>query len=327
MTYRQIFRSSVVLLTLTVLLAGAWLGFSWLSSQPAAVAAVLGASTEAQPTAQATLLPYPVKKTGSSPFINSREYVLYNPDSGKVLEASTNLDPVPIASTTKLMTSYLTSKLGNPDDIVTISQQGASQVGSLMNIYQGEKITVHNLLYGTLLVSGNDGAFSLGEYLGGKLLNNPNASTEQKISRFVDEMNATAKSIGMTATHYKDPAGLNDEGHSNAVDLAKLDSLVIQQPLLRQIIGTAQITVTDVTGRDRFDLINSDRLTTDGYDGNIGGKTGNTPAAGHCLVTSATRNGITLTAVILSTYSESTEASATEARKLLDYGFANFSWQ
>jgi D-alanyl-D-alanine carboxypeptidase (penicillin-binding protein 5/6) len=328
MTYRQIFRTILTLITLSGLLGTTWIAFSWFSSRPVARAAVLGVSTEATASTPTPLLPYPIKTGKSDPAINARQYVLYNADSGKVLVQSDSLDAVPIASTTKLMTTYITSKLANPDDQVTISQEGGSQVGSLMNLSVGETVSVRNLLYGTLLVSGNDAAFSLGEYIGGKLLHNPNASTDEKIKRFVEEMNTTAKSINMTSTQYKDPAGLNDDGHSNALDLAKLTTLVIQQKELRTVIGTAQTVVTDVTGQDKFDLRNSNRLTADyNYQGNIGGKTGNTPAAGHCLVTSAERNGITLIAVILSTYSEANEASALEARKLLDYGFANFSWQ
>ena len=81
-------------------------------------------------------------------------------------------------------------------------------------------------------------------------------------------------------------------------------------------------------GRFRYDLRNSDRLVTDyQYEGAIGGKTGYTPAAGHCLVGAATRDGHTFIAVVLHTDSDTNDASAVEARKLLDLGFNQVSWQ
>lgn len=338
MTHPHIIRSLIALVALTFLGTTAWSTFTWLSSQPIASAAVLGASTEDQSAAPPTLEPYPQQGAPQAlPFINAKEYVLYNQESGKVLVKSDTLEAVPIASTTKIMTTYLTSKYGNPDDVVEISQAGASQIGSLMGLYEGEKFTVRNLLYGTLMVSGNDGAYTLAEYVGGKLLNAPSATSEQKVARFVEEMNATAKKLGMSSTHYLDPAGLNDAGKSNALDLAKLIAFDYKNDLLATIMKTGQATIASQAGRT-IKLDNSNRITkgfTDDwhYEGNLGGKTGNTPAAGHCLVTSATRNGITLTAAVLDAHSTSgtesaeNEASAREAQKLLDYGFASFQWE
>ena len=131
----------------------------------------------------------------------------------------------------------------------------------------------------------------------------------------------------MQYTHYKDPAGLDDTGHSSALDLAKLMSTLTNDQKIQEVGTTAQTTVTDVQGKIKHELRNSNRLVADYlYDGAEAGKTGFTPAAGHCLVGTAKRNGTTLIAVILSTYSEDKAASAEENRKLLDWGFTNFSF-
>ena len=140
-------------------------------------------------------------------------------------------------------------------------------------------------------------------------------------------MTDEAVKLGMSSTSYKDPAGLNDQGRSSAYDLAKLTAVVTSDPVIKQITTTAETTIADVSGRITHELKNSNRLVSDyNYDGVIIGKTGFTPEAGHCLVTAVTRNGNTLIAVILSTFSLEPDASAIENRKLLDWGFAALSF-
>lgn len=299
-----------------------WAGRVWGASGPNLTLEVKGVTTEADvaPT-QPSLAPYPI--TASPVYsINAKEYALYNPESGKLLLQSSTMEPVPIASTTKLMTTTIVSHIGKMDDLLTISPEAATQTGSLMNLTTGEEITVQNLLYGALLVSGNDAAYALAEYGGGLLLNNPNATSEARIARFVKEMNSQAADLHMENTHYLDPVGLNDGGHSTAFDLAKLASQVIENPILKKIIATSDITVGSHV------LHNSDRLLSDApYDGILGGKTGFTPDAGHCLVAAARRGNETLIAVILHTDADNTEASAIEARKLLDAGFTSTHWE
>jgi D-alanyl-D-alanine carboxypeptidase len=197
-----------------------------------------------------------------------------------------------------------------------------------MGALAGQRFTVEHLLYASMLVSGNDAAQALAEYGGGLLLKDTDASVEAKTARFVEEMNATARRLGLKDTQYKDPVGLDDLGRSTALDLAKLAGSLNQDPILSRMIGTATITVTDQSGRAGFDLKNSNRLIAEyDYPGSLGGKTGFTPDAGHCLISSAKRDGHTLTAVILKTSDEKNEASAVEARKLLDLGFSLTSWR
>ena len=326
-------RSSLIFL-LTVLYSvsgGAfclWSGGLWVASRPTSARAneVLGASTSSDST---SLLPYPVVKSDSKkPLINARQYVLYDTTSGKILVDKDAEKRVPIASTTKLMTSLIVVKMGGLDSLATVSQTAGTVTGSLMGVKPGQQFVVKDLLYGMLLVSGNDAAHTLAETYGRRLLNDPNATAEASTARFVQEMNDEASHLGMTDTHYNSPDGLDDTGYSSALDLAKLTSVDNQQEVIHEITTTATIDVHTADGKTTFSLRNSDHLLTDSnYPGLYSGKTGSTPAAGHCLVVSATQNNETLVAVILSTYLETITASADEAGKLLNWGFANTTLQ
>ena len=314
-----------VLTLSAALVTSGWVSMLFVGSRSVQAQGVLGASTDG--TVATAPLPYPVR-TGSDrdPLIQAHHYALYNPQSGKLLLSSDAETPAPIASTTKLMTTFIVAEHGNLSDVLTISKEAASQPGSIMGLKSGERITVENVLLGTLMVSGNDGAMALAEYVGGILLGDPTAPRETRVTRLIEEMNRTATNLGMSQTHYLDPAGLNDDGHSSALDLAKLAHYALEHPTIKSIIGTAVTTVYSEGGGTRHDLRNSNRLVADyNYQGIIGGKTGFTPAAGHCLITAAERNGIKLIAVVLNTYQYTNEASAVEARKLLDWGFANWS--
>lgn len=307
-----------------------WWHFAVLAAEPVGAAGqVKGVSTDSVQTTDLSLALYPTLKVPINFKVAAKEYVLFNPESGKFLLESSFMEPVPIASTTKYMTAYLTMKYDKPDDVVTISQEAATrpQPSSLMGITGGQKITVLNLLRGALMVSGNDAAYALAEYTGGILVHDQNVTSEAKVARFVTEMNTTASNLFLTQTKYTDPTGFDDLGRSTAKDLAKLASVVNQDPLIQQIIGTPLITVYDVNNLYRFDLRNSDRFTSDFlYDGNIGGKTGFTYDAGHCLINAAQRNGHTLIVVVLHTDQDTTDASANVARQIIDLGFNQTVW-
>ena len=311
----------------TALYCALWSGSVFLQSLPVEAAAVAGASTESQSVATAKLLPYPLAAT-VPPVIGATHYALLDATSGKLVVQQDAFREVPIASTTKLMTAHIVSQVGKLSDILTVSAQAAGQDGSLAHLVEGEKLRVTDTLHSLLLVSGNDAAHALAEYAGGLLLRAPGASPEEKTARFVDEMNAEAVRLHMTQTHYVDPAGFMDEGHSSAADVAKIASVDLNDSTIQPIMNTALYTAVDVRGWYRHDLRNSDRLIADApLEGTIGGKTGFTLGAGHCLVSAAKRGGHTLVAVILNTDLSDVDASAREARKLLEYGFSSVTWQ
>jgi len=306
----------------------------WGDSSPmVAQAAVLGASTDSSVLATPTpalLGPYPNQMEDSFTGYAS-QYAVYHVESGTyVLEGGTQ-GPRPIASTTKMMSAHLVAQHANLDDTVTVSHDAATQIGSLMGIYTNEQFTVRTLLHGMLMVSGNDAAYALAGYTGGILLGNPSAPEPDRIVRFVAEMNSEAARLGMSNTHYADPAGLNDdEGHSTASDLAKIAELLLRDPAVKDIIATPSITVWDQAHRTPYNLDNSNRLVKGmDFPGILGVKTGNTPAAGHCLVAAASRNGQTFIVVVLDANPrafpgvDSNNVSAVAAGRILEAAFSS----
>ena len=265
---------------------------------------------------------------GPRPFIQSnsteaiayaKNYVLVDSDTGIVLAGQNEHNKVPIASTTKIMTAILVLENYKLDDIITISQKAATEIGATADFQTGEKITVRNLLEAMLIKSVNGAADAFAEHM-----NNPN---ETGMTKFVQMMNAKAKELGMKDTQYHDPAGLDVTGYSSAYDLYLATKYALTKPTFAQIVTIKETSVTDVTGMITHTLQNSNRLVRDwDYPGAIGVKTGYMPEAGHCLVGAAKRDGHTLIAVVLSTDADTAPASAEEARRLLDWGWQNVYW-
>lgn len=251
--------------------------------------------------------------------IYAKSAILIDESSFKVLYEKEPELKVPIASTTKMMTALViledyNERLNEP---VTITREMINVDGSDIELRPGEKITVENLLKGLLIYSGNDAAYSLASYLGGK-------------DEFVEKMNEKAQFLGLDNTHFKDPAGLDDEGYSTAHELAILGTYAMRNITFAEIVKTPNISLASVDGRLTHELKNSNRMLRSEeqfyYPFAIGIKTGFTPAAGHCLVSAAEKDGHRLVAVILNTNEDTLTASAQESRKLLDWGFTNWEW-
>lgn len=266
------------------------------------------------------LLNFPYAKTNSpKAYINSRYYMLVDGDSGSLLASKSEDEKTPIASTTKIMTAVIALENYDLNEVVTTPPAATSQTPTLVNLRSGEEISVFELLNCLLIKSGNDAAFAIATHM--------DQPANSDIRPFVDKMNNKAKELGMKSTHYEDPAGLNDSGYSTASDLAIVTRYALQNSTFRQVVKTPEYTAKNTTETFFHKLENSNRLiTTYQYPGAIGVKTGFTYAASHSLVAAAKRENHTLIAVILSTYVDSASASADEARKLLDWGFANVIW-
>lgn len=249
----------------------------------------------------------------------AKNYILIDGDTGATLVSKNADDSVPIASTTKIMTAVIVLENYQLDDIVTVSADAANQIGASANFRIGEKLTVLNLLKCVLIKSANGAADALAE--------NMNDSDESGYAKFVDKMNEKATELGMKNTKYQDPAGLDVTGYSSAHDLAIITRYALKNETFADIVTTKTESVKDITGNIWHLLENSNRLVKEWeYPGAIGVKTGYMPEAGHCLVGAAKRNNHTLITVVLNTFADTPSASAEEARKLLDWGFANVSW-
>lgn len=249
------------------------------------------------------------------PGVAARAALLIDAGSGSILYADNATQSVPIASTTKLMTALLTRQRLDLEAVTEVQAEDTRVVGSKMDLRPGEKIRVKDLLAGLLLVSGNDAAQVLARSISGS------------VEEFSQLMNKTATDLGMLNTHYRDPAGLDDEGRSTAFDLAIIARAVIFDPVIGDYVRMPELTVTSTDGLVQHPLKNSNRLVGDyQYPGSLGLKTGFTPGAGHCLVAAVERDGHRLVSVILGTHEDTITASADESKKLLDWGWRSVTW-
>ncbi len=243
------------------------------------------------------------------PDIYAKAYIVLDSKTKyPLLEQNANLR-VPVASTTKLMTALVVLDHLSLDKVVTVSSSAANVPGSNIDLYPHEKITVKDLLYAMFLNSANNAAHTLAQ----------SVSSEDD---FIKEMNAKAAMLGLHDTHFASPDGFNDDGYSTAHDMALLLQFDLANPTLRTMMGTYQYSITSADGSYRHDLTNSDRLiqTDSGYymANAVGGKTGLSDGAGHCLVAGAVKkDGALVTVSILNTSWYTNSASAQEAYKAL----------
>jgi D-alanyl-D-alanine carboxypeptidase (penicillin-binding protein 5/6) len=204
------------------------------------------------------------------------------------------------------MTAYLALHRLDPDKRLVAPRYRASPGESLLGLRPGERISVRDLLYGLLLASGNDAAVALAEGVTGS------------VPAFVREMNGAARRLGLKDTSYANPIGLDAPGnYSSPRDLARLSLRLRRVPLFRRIVDTSRITLHSGAGEPT--VVNRNDLV--GRVGWINGvKTGDTLDAGHVLVASGTRKGVTLISVVMGAASIAARDEGTLA--LLRYGFS-----
>lgn len=258
----------------------------------AAVAAALAAASPATAADKPTDLP-------------AGAWVLVDAEDGTVLAAHRANSELSIASTTKLMTALVSRRELRLGQTVTAADYAALPAESLLGLEAGESIKVRDLLYGLLLVSGNDAAETLAEAAAGSR------------EAFVERMNSTAARLGLKHTSYANPIGLDEAGnYSSASDLATLAIKLRDDSLFRRIFDTATTTIQ--SGAHPRTLTNRNSLVlTVPYVNGV--KTGYTIDAGNVLVGSGEQKGVDLVSAVLGAPSESERDAATLA--LLDYGF------
>ncbi len=239
--------------------------------------------------------------------------ILMEAETGTVLFAQNETEALPPASVTKVMTLLLVMEAIKEgkiawDSVVTVSELAASMGGSQIYLEAGEQMTVEDLVKSVVIASANDAALALAEYISG---------SEEA---FVAKMNQRAKELGMETAHFENTNGLDDttENHLlSAKDIALMSRALIAYPE----ILTYSATWMDTIRNGEFTLTNTNRLVRF-YKGATGLKTGSTAKAKFCISATAERDGVTLIAVIMG--AESRDIRNEEAKKLLDYGFANY---
>ncbi|MGE5604487.1 MAG: D-alanyl-D-alanine carboxypeptidase family protein [Bacteroidota bacterium] len=242
---------------------------------------------------------------GLTPGVNANSAILIEAGSGKVLYSKNSRAIMAPASTTKIMTAILALEHVPLDKTVRVCPEAAAREGTSMNLVTREQKTMRELLYGLMLVSGNDAATAIAEAVSG---------SEKNFARL---MNQKAKLLGMKNTHFLNASGLPEIGHyTTAYDLAILTRYALKNKNFAKIVDTKVKQVTGAKPGTNRTLINHNKLLWQ-YQYTIGVKTGYTRTAGGCLVSAANQNGVKLISVILKSNSIYNDSKA-----LLDYGFA-----
>ena len=248
------------------------------------------------------------KNVESTPNINSQVALIYDRTGKKILFEKNGKKQFKMASTTKIMTATVVLENAKLDDVVTIENKAAWTGGSRLGLKKDDKITVHDLLYGLLLVSGNDVAVALAIHVGGS------------VEGFAEMMNNKAKELGLTNTHFVTPHGLDeDEHYTTAEELAKMADYAMGIPKFKEIVNTKTYTVR--INNNPKTLTNTNELLGS-LSGVYGIKTGFTNGAGRCLVTGCKRGNLDIITVVLG--ADTKKMRTSDSIKLIEYAFKNF---
>lgn len=246
--------------------------------------------------------------------VNAKAALLMEADTGKVLMAKNPHEQLPPASVTKIMTLLLVSEAIETGrislaDLVCVSTEASGLGGSQIWLKEGERMTVEDLIKAAAIYSANDACAALSEYVSGTG------------ETFVRRMNERAAELGMLDTRFENCTGLDDttvRHVTSAYDVALMSRELLRHTL---ILGYTTIWMDTLRG-GRTQLVNTNKLIRF-YEGATGLKTGTTSRAGCCISATAERDGLRLIAVVLG--SDSSQARFDAARKMLDWGFANFA--
>jgi len=234
--------------------------------------------------------PFVKNAQAAAPYDQAASYAIIDMDNGTIILNKDSEKQVPIASLTKIMTAVVSLDLSRPTDIITITQTDTKVSPTRIGVIPGEKMTLHELLQGALLVSGNDAAEAIRTGIDAKYHD----------SVFINAMNEKAKFLGLSNTHFANPQGFDNPGnYSTAEDLAILTHYALTQyPLIADIAKKEYAFVPANENHKQFDMYNWNSLVGV-YPGAQGLKIGNTDAAGSTIIVSAKRSGKHIGVILL----------------------------
>jgi D-alanyl-D-alanine carboxypeptidase len=254
--------------------------------------------------------PIPVLAADSSfPTLSAQGVIAADLGSGITLyEKNADAELLP-ASTTKIVTALVSLDAYELDQVLTVAK-GSAVVGQKMGLHIGEKMKFEDLLYGLLVYSANDAAVTLAQnYEGG-------------YEAFISAMNAKAKNLSMKNSYFDNPVGLDTDGqHSTAKDLIRVSEVAMRIPEFAKVVGTKQIMVTDVTGKNKYYLKNINQLLGV-IPGVAGVKTGWTENARENLVTYIERDNHKVMIALLGS-----QDRFGETKELINWIFKSYEWQ
>jgi len=235
-------------------------------------------------------------------------------ETGQILFKKNELEQLPPASMTKIMSMLLIMEAVDSgkitmDSEVTISENASSMGGSQVFLKAGEVYKVEELLKGIAIASGNDAVVAMAEYIAG--------SQEE----FVTKMNEKAKELGLTGTTFINPHGLDTEGHvSTAHDMALMARELLKHPKILEFTSIYEDYLKKPDGSSTW-LVNTNKLVRF-YNGADGLKTGFTEGAGYCVTTTAKRSEMRILSVVMGV--ETPDKRSSDTTNLLNYGFNTY---
>ena len=244
---------------------------------------------------------------------NAKSAILVETSTGKIIYEKNKDEKRSPASMTKMMTLLLTMEAlenGNVklDDKVHISKKAASMGGTQLFIEEGSDVELLTLLKGMGIGSANDAAVAVAEYIGG---------TEEN---FVNMMNKRAKELGCKNTSFKNPHGLDEDGHyTTAYDMSLIARELLKYPLILKITSTYEENI-NVSGENHW-LVNTNKLVRF-YAGIDGLKTGYTSKAMYCLAATMEKNNMRLLSIVMGENNNDNRSSDTIA--MMEYGFSMY---
>lgn len=237
--------------------------------------------------------------------VSARAAILMEETSGQVLFEKNADARLPMASTTKIMTALVALENAAPEAMIVTPKEAVGTEGSSVYLFEGETLTLEELLWALLLNSANDAAVAIAFGVAGS------------VEEFAALMNEKAEALGLENTHFVNPHGLDDPDHyTSARDLATIARAALENPLIREMTATRKKTIPH-NGEDGVRLLVNHNKLLRLYNGAFGVKTGFTKRAGRCLVSAAEREGLSLIAVTLDAPSD-----WADHRAMLDAGFA-----
>jgi serine-type D-Ala-D-Ala carboxypeptidase (penicillin-binding protein 5/6) len=258
------------------------------------------------------------KTTAAAPGgVQARAAAVADASDGTILWSRELNTERPIGSITKVMTALVVIRSGDLNRAITIPSAVVSYVrehdASSAGLYPGDKLTAGELLEALLLPSGADAAYALAEAYG------------PGIANFVAKMNATAKALGMTRTHFSNFDGLpyptEYSTYSTPADLLTLGRVAMISRIFRSVVDQRSYRLAAGSGHHAYLWHNLDPLLGV-YRGAIGIKTGYTAAAGHCLLFEAVRNGRSLIGVTLDSPGVGTTVNGVDPTRILNWAFS-----
>ncbi len=247
---------------------------------------------------------------GKKPPIQAASYMAVDLRSGKILVEKKMKERRSIGSITKLMSALIILDEHNLNEIVKVPASGINIEGSRIWLAQGEKITIRDLLYGLLIQSGNDAAYTLAIHNAGS------------VEKFVTKMNEKARKLGLINTHFGNPAGLDRaDNYSTAEDISFLAGFAYRNSFIRYTVGLSKLTIMSVNQQFKHELKNTNILLE--KDPRFKGfKTGHTAEAGYSFVGLAILpNNAPILTVILDSPDRFKESVT-----LLEWTAKNFTW-